>query len=131
MKAQITIDLDDAGPVVIASSGTYLLSATAAHEILVGVAKQIKSGRLIMSRECGGKVYAPFTVDQVEHLNAFQRDGVMHPFTCPQREEFVPDHPTGSVLLATIAGWVCPTEGCHYTQDWAHNFMANRSSVAS
>lgn len=64
---------------------------------------------------------APWTAEQVTHLNAFQRSGRMHPFTCGQRDQ----HPNSEgVLVATEAGWHCPAMGCDYQQDWAHTFMA-------
>lgn len=62
------------------------------------------------------QVRAPFTDDQVESLNNFQAARLMHPFTCGVCRE---------PLFATVAGWVCPTFQCPYTQAWAHGFMAN------
>lgn len=60
------------------------------------------------------KVIAPWTAEQVAALNRWQRLGYVHPFTCPN----------GWNLVATTAGWVCPGT-CGYTQDWAHDFMAD------
>ena len=60
-----------------------------------------------------------FTEDQVESINAYQRCGVWHPFTCGNH--------CGATLIATTEGFICPTEGCGYTQDWAHGFMADWS----
>lgn len=60
-----------------------------------------------------------FTEDQVESLNAYQACGQWHPFTCGNH--------CGATLIATTDGWICPTEGCGYTQDWAHSFMADGS----
>lgn len=60
------------------------------------------------------KIEAPWTPEQVTRLNAFQRVGWFHPFTCGMN--------TGHrVLVATPDGWVCPD--CAYTQNWAHAFM--------
>lgn len=61
---------------------------------------------------------APFDADQVRWLNAYQRGGAFHPFTCPERH-------IGKerVLVAHTEGWFCPS--CTYTQDWAHTFMAD------
>lgn len=60
-------------------------------------------------------IRAPFTTEQADALNRYQKAGRMHPFTCPR------EHPSQAVLLAVHgAGWVC---GCGYTQDWAHGFM--------
>lgn len=63
------------------------------------------------------KVRAPFTPQQVYYLNEFQDAGFMHPFTCR----------CGANLIATEAGWIC--NECDYTQDWAHDFMANGNFV--
>ena len=63
-------------------------------------------------------IQSPFTVEQVESLNGYQKAGPFHPFTCG----------TDSCrhdLIATEEGWVCPE--CDYTQCWAHDFMANNS----
>jgi hypothetical protein len=61
---------------------------------------------------------APFTPEQVEALNRWQRQGYMHPFTCPGDRTDCWDN---SDLIATEAGWVCACG--RYTQDWAHDFM--------
>lgn len=70
-------------------------------------------------------VRAPFTPEQVDALNAYQRDGWMHPFTCgPCRDTLGTDDGLNDrLLVATVKGWICPT--CDYTQDWAHEFMAD------
>lgn len=67
-------------------------------------------------------VKAPFTEEQVKSLNAYQRSGYFHPFTCgndncPHKRH---EH---SVLYAKTDGWHCPN--CNYTQNWAHVWMAN------
>lgn len=62
-----------------------------------------------------------FTEEQVKNINEFQKSGVMHPFTCGN---------CGATLVATNDGLICPTEGCGYTQDWCHGFMADGSAVA-
>lgn len=61
---------------------------------------------------------APFTPEQVESLNGFQKCGCVHPFTCGGDK-------CRSDLVATEEGWVCPN--CDYTQNWAHEFMADGS----
>jgi hypothetical protein len=66
------------------------------------------------------QVAAPFTDEQVAHLNEFQHAGFVHPFTCGK---------CSAILTATRDGWICPAEGCDYTQDWAHDFMADGRSV--
>jgi hypothetical protein len=64
---------------------------------------------------------APWTADQVDNLNRYQRLAAYHPFTCGRRDEH-PDDP--GVLVATPEGWDCPADGCDYRQGWAHPFMA-------
>ena len=59
---------------------------------------------------------APWTADQVASLNAYQRAGVMHPFTNE-----------GEDLVATKDGWVMPNDPVEVVQDWAHLFMADWS----
>jgi hypothetical protein len=64
-------------------------------------------------------VYAPFAPDQVESLNGYQQSGAFHEFTCGND-----DCPAEqAVLVATGDGWRCPS--CAYTQDWAHDAMAD------
>ncbi|MET9073906.1 hypothetical protein ABZX95_17400 [Streptomyces sp. NPDC004232] len=65
------------------------------------------------------EIRAPWTCAQVTALNAFQRRGGMHPFTCGA------DH-CDAVLTARRDGWECSTHG--YVQDWAHAFMADPSA---
>ena len=66
------------------------------------------------------QINAPFTPEQVESLNGFQQSGYWHPFTCGGK---VDGKDCRSILRATENGWVC--DHCSYTQDWAHDFMAN------
>lgn len=61
-------------------------------------------------------ITAPWTTEQVDALNRFQRSGMFHPFTCGA------GHGGHVELFATVDGWVCPH--CAYRQDWAHAFMA-------
>lgn len=61
-----------------------------------------------------------WTQDQVDSLNAFQRAGVMHPFTCGICR---------GDLVARQEGWYCPNDT--YTQDWAHGFMMDWSWCAA
>ena len=58
-------------------------------------------------------VYAPFTSEQVESLNAYQSSGAFHPYTCD----------CGRVLRAVPAGLECPW--CRRVQAWAHEFTVN------
>jgi hypothetical protein len=63
--------------------------------------------------------HAPWSEAQVASLNAFQKDGNLHPFTCPREHS----DDVSAKLIATEAGWLCEAPGCLYTQDWAHPFM--------
>lgn len=67
------------------------------------------------------EITAPFTLEQVEHLNCYQESRAMHPFTCGIRSEHRDNE---GILIATETGWHCPAQGCEYTQDWAPLFMA-------
>jgi hypothetical protein len=79
------------------------------------------------------KITAPWTLQQVDALNGYQRAGRFHPFTCGgDRGDY--NHVLYSVqhgesetglLVATTQGWICPA--CSYTQNWAHEFMARIS----
>ncbi len=63
-----------------------------------------------------------FTLDEVKSLNAFQRAGVRHPYTCLRGRDR--NHLDGEgVLLATEHGWICLY--CEYTQESALEFMKN------
>lgn len=63
-------------------------------------------------------IFAPWTKEQVDGLNRYQKSGLFHPFTCAN------DHGGDRVLVATEKGWVC--ERCAYTQNWAHEFMVRK-----
>lgn len=75
---------------------------------------------------------APFTQEQVDKLNDYQRNGKMHPFTCcspSDIKECKRRSGEGStyeekegILIATVEGWVCPCG--KYKQDWSHSFMS-------
>ena len=63
-------------------------------------------------------IYAPWTDEQVMQLNRFQRSPFVHPFTCPSERH-------DAVLMASRNNWECPYPDCDYTQNWAHDFMAD------
>lgn len=67
---------------------------------------------------------APWTEEQVAFLNEYQQVGFMHPFTCGNEG-------CRNDLVATKNGWICSDPDCNYTQDWAHDFMANGKFVAA
>ena len=62
-------------------------------------------------------IKAPWTPEQVDALNRYQRLGHVHEFTCPTA------HEADRTLLAMHDGWHCPH--CDYRQDWAHEQMLN------
>jgi len=69
------------------------------------------------------KTQAPFTVDQVARLEAFQRERCYHPFTCAHRGDGNHGNIDGDtgILVPTVRGWIC--RYCNYSQDWAFRFM--------
>lgn len=71
-----------------------------------------------------GRIVAPFTDEQVKHLNEYQTCG-LHEFTCGG------DHRGDKRLIATTEGWVCVNPDCSYTQNWAHESMADGSAAAA
>lgn len=71
-------------------------------------------------------ITAPFTKDQIEKLNEWQKSGRFHPFTCCSPRD-IPECQRRSrlndgELIPTENGWVCPCG--KFTQNWAHDFMA-------
>lgn len=64
------------------------------------------------------KIEAPFSAEQVRLLNAYQSNGVFSPYCCVR-----PHSGMGRLLVATTEGWSCPS--CDFTQNWAHEFMAD------
>lgn len=74
-------------------------------------------------------IVAPWTDEQVETLNAFQRSGFFHPFTCGERDERHQQYRETNgdrddgLLVAYNDGWRCPV--CDWRQNWAHSFMAD------
>ena len=77
-------------------------------------------------------VHAPFSDDQTQALNTYQRLGQFHPYTCGGERDDVEHHlyaaaqhhhDTG-MLVAIKTGLLCPV--CGYLQTWAHAMIANR-----
>lgn len=76
------------------------------------------------------EIYPPWTQEQVDALNAYQRSGQYHPFTCGRDRGNAAHRAYADErgedlgqLVATVNGWKCPV--CDYRQEWAHDFMAN------
>lgn len=61
-------------------------------------------------------VTIPWTPEQVESLNLFQKRRDIHPYTCGTKEKHNPGDDEN--LVATALGWRCPS--CDYHQNWAH-----------
>ena len=59
------------------------------------------------------KIKAPFTQEQVDGLNAYQKAGIFHEYTCGN------EHEGNRILVATVNGLRCPT--CDYNQVWAYD----------
>ena len=70
-----------------------------------------------------------WTADEVFNLNHNQNRGVVHPFTCPNRDDGEHREFNGDLgaLVATRRGWICPW--CNYTQDWAHEMSMQGAVV--
>ena len=63
-----------------------------------------------------GKLIPPWSPEIVDALNAYQQEGVGHPYTCGVNSWHGP-------LVATTDGWVCSKRSeCLYRQNWAHAF---------
>lgn len=76
------------------------------------------------------RVYAPWSFEQVDALNTYQKSGIFHPFTCPDRGDDQHNNYAGydlGALVATRNGWEC--RDCDYTQDWAHAAMADKGAI--
>jgi len=56
-------------------------------------------------------IKAPWTTAQIENLRKRQAEPTLHSYTCDD---------CGNDLYPTEQGWECYTDGCNYTQDWAH-----------
>lgn len=80
------------------------------------------------------RIKAPYTPEQVEKLNDFQKNGNFVEFTCcsPFDEPeclravkvvdgVVVEGESEGLLTATTEGWICPCG--KYTQDWTYDFM--------
>lgn len=66
-----------------------------------------------------GKVTAPWSDEEIDALNHYQRSGLFHEFACVETHKGL-----DRTLVATRAGWICLH--CGYTQDWAHRFMLDK-----
>jgi hypothetical protein len=104
-----------------------LLKAADIHK---GLQLKTKIEKEFKAREAGNvdgeKSYAPWTLDQIANLNAYQMNNHFHPLTCPNRGDEKHPEIQGEKgrLLASQYGWVCPH--CNYKQNWAHSFMTRR-----
>lgn len=76
-----------------------------------------------MSEPNADYVYVPWTQEQVDSLNDYQKSGVMHPFT--GRNDLAPDGEI-DLLTATRIGWRSQYDPA-YRQTWAWSWMADRT----
>jgi len=58
------------------------------------------------------KSTAPWNPKQIANLKRRQAARWLHPYTCAEH--------SGLPLTPTKEGWVCPSIGCAYRQNWAH-----------
>jgi len=72
---------------------------------------------------------APWTAEEVANLVERQRYGTLHPYTHFWQGNNQPEN-CGALLLPTQQGWICPTRGCGYTQDWCYAADAHTDWVA-
>ena len=64
------------------------------------------------------KIFAPFTDEQIELLNRYQKNVAVHPYTCGSGNRKDEKHLDGEgVLVAVREGLKCLF--CDYRQDWA------------
>lgn len=70
-----------------------------------------------------------FDPHEIVNLNNYQKSGMFHPFTCPNRQDGNHRNIFGDkgALVATVDGWICPF--CNYTQNWAYEFMKNYKEI--
>lgn len=66
-----------------------------------------------------------WTDSEVSELNARQKDGRFHPYTCPGDKVSCKDQRD---LIATPNGWVCQCG--EYTQGWAHGVGGRKTIKA-
>lgn len=73
------------------------------------------------------RIEAPWSQAMVDHLNAYQKVGLFHPYTCggermdQAHQDYAYQHEGDyGQMIATTDGWVCPV--CDYRQTWAHVF---------
>ena len=63
---------------------------------------------------------APWTDQEVNNINDFQRSNWFHGFTCPSLA-----HTSHVDLIAGNDALHCSDPHCDYTQTWVHEFMAS------
>lgn len=62
-------------------------------------------------------IKAPWTVEQIEALNLYQKSNLLHPYTCGGNRKDKNHLDGEGILVANENGWVCSY--CDYKQDWA------------
>lgn len=92
----------------------YVIGEAADPYILtIGVSREIAEPADIPLE----KITPPWTQDQVDMLNAAQKSGYLHPFTCPGDSVGCGAMDEQRDLIATPDGWVCVCG--RYRQEWA------------
>lgn len=69
-------------------------------------------------------VKAPFTQEQIDNINDYQKGGRFHPFTCMSYNNCKREENKWGELVATRDGLVCPCG--KYKQDWVHDMMTQK-----
>jgi len=72
-------------------------------------------------------IEAPFTDEQVEAINLYQKNGVFHPYTCGGNRTDGKHLDGEGILVATKEGLKCPY--CDYTQNWVNGDTANKGLI--
>ena len=72
-------------------------------------------------------IKTPWTSEQVEVLNHYQKSGLMHPYTCGGNRKDERHLDGEGILVATENGWICPF--CDYKQGWAGKFSIKINEI--
>lgn len=90
--------------------------ASSSHNIFKNVYTTVGS-RVVAAPDTNfmAQITAPFTEEQIQSMNEYQKSDRVHPFTCSEHSD-IP-------LIATPAGWIC--KHCDYKQYWSHEWMGD------
>lgn len=116
---------------VLGKAQAHLIAALLNGEpVSEGIMALIEGWRREEEGKFNSMIRTPWTPEQVEKLNRYQRSDWTHSFTCDgdrsdeSHRAYQTEH-GGDLgqLVATDAGWICPV--CRYRQDWALIQMLN------